>query len=103
MAVGENGEKPAGEASPEGPLEGPSVPGRLALYNIEKAVGKGGYAVVYKGFTPDGKVVAIKKVEVCKSFGIVWHGMGKCGMRWYSYTTLLTLRNMNPLILGLEY
>ncbi len=44
----------------------PSCPGRLTeAYDVQKAVGKGGYAVVYKGIRrEDGRVVAVKKVEV---------------------------------------
>lgn len=47
----------------------PVLPGRLGAYDVQKAVGKGGYAVVYKGVRhEDGRVVAIKKVEVRATF-----------------------------------
>eukprot|EP00798_Chlamydomonas_sp_ICE-L_P023850 gene23850-9406_t len=44
----------------------PCIPGRLAgAYDVGKAVGKGGYAIVYKGIRhEDGRVIAVKKVEV---------------------------------------
>lgn len=43
----------------------PVLPGRLGAYDIQKAVGKGGYAIVYKGVRhEDGRIVAVKKVEV---------------------------------------
>ncbi len=43
-----------------------AAPGRLSeAYDVQKAVGKGGYAVVYKGVRrQDGRIVAVKKVEV---------------------------------------
>lgn len=49
-----------------GGLSVPSVPGRLQdAYDVQKPVGKGGYAIVYKGIRrEDGRVVAVKKVEV---------------------------------------
>lgn len=49
-----------------GGLVVPAVPGRLAeAYDVQKPVGKGGYAVVYKAVRrEDGRVVAVKKVEV---------------------------------------
>ena len=42
------------------------MPGRLATaYDVGKAVGKGGYAIVYKGIRQeDGRIIAVKKVEV---------------------------------------
>jgi NIMA (never in mitosis gene a)-related kinase len=40
----------------------PVVTGGLAGYDVEQAIGKGGYAVVYKGRRKsDGQVVAIKR------------------------------------------
>ncbi|WIA10744.1 hypothetical protein OEZ85_010915 [Tetradesmus obliquus] len=43
----------------------PIVTGGLADYDVEQAIGKGGYAVVYKGRRKsDGQVVAIKRVEI---------------------------------------
>lgn len=44
----------------------PHTPGRLVeLYDVQKAVGKGGYAVVYKGVRrQDGRIIAVKRVEV---------------------------------------
>jgi NIMA (never in mitosis gene a)-related kinase len=40
----------------------PFVTGGLADYDVEQAIGKGGYAVVYKGRRKsDGQVVAIKR------------------------------------------
>lgn len=44
----------------------PSAPGRLQdFYDVQKPVGKGGYAVVYKGIRrEDGRVIAVKKVDV---------------------------------------
>ncbi len=44
----------------------PVMPGRItSAYDVQKAVGKGGYAVVYKAVRrDDGRVVAVKKVEV---------------------------------------
>jgi len=44
----------------------PFMPGRLSTaYDVQKPVGKGGYAVVYKGIRQDdGRVVAVKKVEI---------------------------------------
>jgi NIMA (never in mitosis gene a)-related kinase len=40
----------------------PIVTGGLADFDIEQAIGKGGYAVVYKGRRKsDGQVVAIKR------------------------------------------
>jgi hypothetical protein len=43
-----------------------AMPGRLSeAYDVQKAVGKGGYAIVYKGIRhEDKRVVAVKKVEV---------------------------------------
>ncbi len=40
--------------------------GRLhGHYEVGKAVGKGGYAIVYKGIRKeDGRIIAVKKVEV---------------------------------------
>lgn len=48
----------------------PACPGRLSeLYDVQKAVGKGGYAVVYKGIRRgDGRVVAVKRVEVSNPY-----------------------------------
>lgn len=41
------------------------LPGRLNEYDIQKPVGKGGYAIVYKAIRrSDGRIVAVKKVEV---------------------------------------
>ncbi len=47
-------------------LSVPSKPGRLSTaYDVQKPVGKGGYAIVYKGVRrEDGRIVAVKKVEV---------------------------------------
>ncbi|KAL6758065.1 kinase-like domain-containing protein [Haematococcus lacustris] len=44
----------------------PSMPGRLSeAYDVQKAVGKGGYAVVYKAIRrQDNRIVAVKKVEI---------------------------------------
>jgi NIMA (never in mitosis gene a)-related kinase 1/4/5 len=43
----------------------PVIPGRLGAYDVSKAVGKGGYAIVYKATRKsDGKIVAIKRVEI---------------------------------------
>jgi NIMA (never in mitosis gene a)-related kinase len=44
----------------------PAIPGRLGdAYDVQKPVGKGGYAIVYKAIRrEDGRVVAVKKVEV---------------------------------------
>ena len=49
-----------------GGLSVPSAPGRLAeAYDVLKPVGKGGYAIVYKGIRrEDGRIIAVKKVEV---------------------------------------
>ena len=58
--------EPATRGDGEGLSVVPSCPGRLSdAYDVQKAVGKGGYAVVYKGIRrEDGRVVAVKKVEV---------------------------------------
>ncbi|GAX74762.1 hypothetical protein CEUSTIGMA_g2209.t1 [Chlamydomonas eustigma] len=47
-------------------LSVPSIPGRLTeVYDVQKPVGKGGYAIVYKGIRKeDGRIVAVKKVEI---------------------------------------
>ncbi|KAG2445635.1 hypothetical protein HXX76_000245 [Chlamydomonas incerta] len=68
-----NGSRPATREAPS-PARGdgeslgvvPSCPGRLTdAYDVQKPVGKGGYAVVYKGIRrDDGRVVAVKKVEI---------------------------------------
>lgn len=44
----------------------PNRPGRLSsVYDCQKAVGKGGYAIVYRGVRrEDGRIIAVKKVEV---------------------------------------
>lgn len=57
----------------------PVMPGRLTTaYDVQKPVGKGGYAIVYKGIrAEDGRVVAVKKVEVGKR-----SGPGGCGWGW---------------------
>eukprot|EP00955_Chlamydomonas_euryale_P033550 347947-Chlamydomonas_euryale.AAC.9 len=49
----------------------PAMPGRLAdVYDVQKAVGKGGYAIVYKAVRrEDRRVVAVKKVEVRATVG----------------------------------
>mmetsp|Transcript_33027 Transcript_33027/g.84383 ORF Transcript_33027/g.84383 Transcript_33027/m.84383 type:complete len:132 (-) Transcript_33027:61-456(-) len=55
--------------SPNSTLDAVALPGehsagRLADYDVSKAVGKGGYSVVYKGTRKkDQRVVAIKKIE----------------------------------------
>lgn len=56
----------AGEPAPTPALSVPVMPGRLTeAYDVQKPVGKGGYAIVYKGIRlSDGRVVAVKKVEV---------------------------------------
>ncbi|KXZ47461.1 hypothetical protein GPECTOR_35g899 [Gonium pectorale] len=67
-----NGSRPASQGQPVARVEGealsvvPACPGRLTeAYDVQKAVGKGGYAVVYKGIRrEDGRVVAVKKVEI---------------------------------------
>ncbi len=43
-----------------------AAPGRLTnAYEVQKPVGKGGYAIVHRGIRrSDGRVVAVKKVEV---------------------------------------
>jgi len=56
-------------ASPTSPLEpvvrGNSSGGKLSDYEVLKAVGKGGYSVVYKGTRRrDNRMVAVKKVEI---------------------------------------
>ncbi|GIL47112.1 hypothetical protein Vafri_4022 [Volvox africanus] len=58
--------EPGTRADGEGLSVVPSCPGRLAeAYDVQKPVGKGGYAVVYKGVRrEDGRVVAVKKVEI---------------------------------------
>lgn len=58
--------EPGSRGAAEGELVVPSCPGRLSeVYDVQKPVGKGGYAVVYKGIRrEDGRVVAVKKVEV---------------------------------------
>ena len=59
----------------------PVIPGRLGAYDVQKPVGKGGYAIVYKAIRQeDGRVCAIKKVEVSRQE--VWEGgWGTCGAR----------------------
>lgn len=49
----------------------PHKPGALQqLYDVQRPVGKGGYAIVHKGIRlEDGKVVAIKRVEVRPAAG----------------------------------
>jgi serine/threonine protein kinase len=43
------------------------------LYEVHKAVGKGGYAVVFKGTRKeDGRIVAVKKVEVSGADLCTW-------------------------------
>ncbi|EFJ50892.1 NimA-related protein kinase 6 [Volvox carteri f. nagariensis] len=58
--------EPGTRGDGEGLSAVPSCPGRLAdAYDVQKPVGKGGYAVVYKGIRrEDGRVVAVKKVEI---------------------------------------
>ena len=53
-------------SSSSGGLTVPHIPGRLTeAYDVQKAVGKGGYAIVYKGIRrEDGRIIAVKKVEV---------------------------------------
>lgn len=52
----------------------PVVAGGLDAYSVEQAIGKGGYAVVFKGIRKqDGLVVAIKKVEVSPVFTCLIH------------------------------
>lgn len=47
------------------PGEAAHSTGSLQDYDVQKAVGKGGYSVVYKGTRKkDDRVVAIKKIEV---------------------------------------
>lgn len=59
-----SGTENVGRAASE--LAVPSMPGRLQeVYDVSKAVGKGGYAIVYKAVRrEDKRVVAVKKVEV---------------------------------------
>ncbi|GFR43642.1 hypothetical protein Agub_g4743, partial [Astrephomene gubernaculifera] len=58
--------EPTARSEGEGLSVVPSRPGRLSeAYDVQKPVGKGGYAVVYKGIRrEDGRVVAVKKVEI---------------------------------------
>ncbi|PNH01777.1 hypothetical protein TSOC_012296 [Tetrabaena socialis] len=58
--------EPAFRGEGDGLAAVPACPGRLTeAYDVQKAVGKGGYAIVYKGIrAEDGRVVAVKKVEV---------------------------------------
>ena len=58
----------------------PVLPGRLTgAYDVQKAVGKGGYAVVYKAVRQDdGRVVAIKKVEVREWAANTAQAGGRC-------------------------
>lgn len=64
-------QRPSSKPTSNGDLEGetlscPNAPGRLSgFYDVQKAVGKGGYAIVYKAIRrEDGRVVAVKKVEI---------------------------------------
>ena len=70
-----------------GGLSVPSAPGRLVeAYDVLKPVGKGGYAIVYKGIRrEDGRVVAVKKVEVNMGFALIWY-----------HTTMLNLPCIIP-------
>ena len=58
--------KPEAAAAEAHGLSVSAQPGRLSTaYDVGKAVGKGGYAVVYKGVRKeDGRIIAVKKVEV---------------------------------------
>ncbi len=66
--MAENGKEDEGYVLPieSNGLSVAAMPGRLAeAYDVQKAVGKGGYAIVYKAIRlEDKRVVAVKKVEV---------------------------------------
>jgi NIMA (never in mitosis gene a)-related kinase len=75
MKAGQAPEQPAHKDAAAAPDEAavqaaaavvPACPGRLReAYDVQKPVGKGGYAVVHKGVRrQDGRIVAVKKVEV---------------------------------------
>eukprot|EP00193_Tetraselmis_chui_P015670 CAMPEP_0177781066 /NCGR_PEP_ID=MMETSP0491_2-20121128/17611_1 /TAXON_ID=63592 /ORGANISM="Tetraselmis chuii, Strain PLY429" /LENGTH=98 /DNA_ID=CAMNT_0019301025 /DNA_START=1 /DNA_END=293 /DNA_ORIENTATION=+ len=65
-----SGAEPTTTTSPNSTLDAMQLPGeqsagRLADYDVSKAVGKGGYSVVFKGTRKkDQRVVAIKKIEI---------------------------------------
>lgn len=74
--------EPGAEQAPSEPiLSVHAAPGRLTgAYDVQKPVGKGGYAVVYKGIRrEDGRVVAVKKVEVGAHAGALHSMHGACG------------------------
>lgn len=62
----------------------PVLPGRLGAYDVQKAVGRGGYAIVFKGVRhEDGRVVAIKKVEVrAKCIHLGYHQGASANEQW---------------------
>lgn len=72
-----------------GGLSVPSAPGRLVeAYDVLKPVGKGGYAIVFKGIRrEDGRVIAVKKVEVSTGMGYYFPMSCNIAIMEYSHAT----------------